>query len=296
MKVLMITGDKNFKPGNERYELQKSAVESLAVVYWGRGSLWPALPAGHFEVVTAQDPLWRGVFGLYVANKISARANIQVHMDLEELSWWKYILAKIVLRRADSIRVVSEKIKKQVEKIKGKAKISVLPVFVDVSTFQHVVRRAHEGKPILWVGRFEAEKDPLRAIDVFKEVLQVEPAATLHMLGKGSLGQRMKEKAANLPVEFPGWQDPARFFDTADAVLCTSLHESWGASIVEALAAGVPVVAPDVGIAREAGAIVVPRNKLAQKLVAVLKEGTQGKLLLRISTKEEWIHQWKNTL
>ena len=296
MKVLVITGDKKFGPGHERYELQKSAVESLAVVYWGRGSLWPKLPAGHFDMVTVQDPLLRGAFGLYVAHKIGERVNIQVHMDLEKLSWWKYILAKIVLHRADTIRVVSNKIKSQVEALGVHAKITVLPVFVDISKFQHVVRREHSSKNILWIGRFEEEKNPKLAIEVLKEVLKVEPAATLVMLGEGSQEQEISTLAAGLPVELPGWQDPSRFLDTADVVLSTSVHESWGASIVEALAAGVPVVAPDVGVAKEAGAIVVPRHKLAEAVVTVLKEGAQGQLLLTMPTKEAWAEQWKKTL
>ena len=56
----MITGDPRFGPGNERYELQKRAVEELSVIYWGKGALWPRIPKGHFDVVTAQDPFWRG--------------------------------------------------------------------------------------------------------------------------------------------------------------------------------------------------------------------------------------------
>jgi hypothetical protein len=59
-----------------------------------------------------------------------------------------------------------------------------------------------------------------------------------------------------------------------DVVLGTlaSPGESWGASIVEALAE-VPGVAPDVGIAKEAGAIVVTRQDLAGTLCDVAKIG-----------------------
>ena len=64
MKVLIITGDKKFGPGHERYELQRSVVDELAVVYWGRGSYWPKLPKERFDVVTTQDPFWRGPWGV----------------------------------------------------------------------------------------------------------------------------------------------------------------------------------------------------------------------------------------
>lgn len=296
MKVLMITGDKRFGPGHERYELQRSVVDELAVVYWGRGSLWPKIPAGQFDVVTVQDPMLRGVFGLRVVKKIKARLNVQVHMDLYALSRWRYVLAQCVLRRADSIRVVSQKIQSQVEHMGVRAKVSVLPIFVDVSKFQRVTPRAHTSKNILWIGRFEVEKDPLLAIKVLQKVLMFEPGAHLRMLGLGSMSQEMSKQAERLPVEFLGWQDPAQFLDTADVVLCTSVHESWGASTVEALAAGVPVVAPDVGVAKEAGATVVSRERLAEAIIQTLKEGSRGKLLLTTPTKEEWAQEWLKTL
>ena len=296
MKVLMITGDKNFKPGHERYDLQRSAVEDLTVLYWGRGSILPKIPAGDFDVVTAQDPFWRGLFALHAASRSGAKCNIQVHTDLSVYKGLKHILAQITLRHADSIRVVSKKIKGQVERVGVTAKITVLPVFVDVSRFHSVVRSVHEGKNILWVGRFEEEKDPLLAVEVLKEVLKTEPSATLVMLGAGSLGQQISERAANLPVETPGWQDPVVFLDTADVALCTSKHESFGASIVEALAAGVPVVSPDVGVAKEAGANVVSYKDLAAEVVKVLESGHKGHLQLTLLTKEAWAQKWKDSL
>ncbi len=299
MNVLMITGDKQFTPGHERYDLQKSAVDVLQVVYWGRGSMWPALPKGQFDVVTAQDPLLRGLFGLYVGKKIAARVNIQVHMDLEALSMWKRALAKFVLRNADTIRVVSEKIKSQVERLGVRATIAVVPVFVDVSRFIKVERVEHVGKNILWIGRLEPEKNPLLAIQVFKEVLKVEPTARLQVLGEGSLRSKMSELAAQLPinaVELKGWQDPVAYLGSADVVLSTSVHESWGASIVEALAAGVPVVAPDVGIAKQAGAHVAKRADLAKEVVQVLQSGQRGDLHITLLSKEAWATQWRHTL
>ena len=117
------------------------------------------------------------------------------------------------------------------------------------------------------------------------------------MLGKGTLEPALHVHAKGLPVEFPGWRsDPKPYLSVADVVLCTSRHESFGASIIEALAAGVPVVAPDVGIAREAGAIVVPREKLAETVIEVLRTRAQGELKLKLFSKEEWAAVWKSSL
>jgi glycosyltransferase involved in cell wall biosynthesis len=296
MNVLMITGDKKFGPGNPRFELQRSVVDGLTVVYWGRGSMFPKIPNGMFDVVTAQDPFWRGLFARRAARKLAARLNIQVHADLRGQSLIKRALARFVLRRADSIRVVSEKIKAQVEAIGVRAPITVLPVYVDAAKFGGAAHLPHDGKNIVWVGRFEPEKNPLAAIEVLKSVRSEVKDAKLVMLGSGGLEGVMRTAAKGLPVEFPGWQDPVPYLQTADVVLSTSRHESWGQSMVEALAAGVPVVASDVGIAKEAGAIVAARSNLTLAIIEVLRSGVRGELKIKLPSAAEWAVLWKKSL
>lgn len=311
MKVLTITGDKNFKPGNERYDIQRGAVEGFDAVYWGRGAMRPTLPAGPFNVVTVQDPFLRGVYAWHVAKRLHARFNVQVHADLDGQAWWRRLVARFVLRRADTIRVVSQKIKTQVEHMGGH-KVSVLPVFIDVEMFRAIpskeIRDLHdEGedvlvaeKVILVVARLEKEKNIKGALDVFKEVLKQVPNAGLYILGDGSQLQELKDYAIEIgiknKVSFAGKRYLYGFYKSADVVLITSFFESFGAVIVEALASGVPVVAPDVGVAKEAGAIVVPRHMLAEAVVRVLTQGGQGELKLALLGKAEWAAAWRKSL
>ena len=139
----MITGDKKMRPGHPRFDLQATQVEKLEVLHWGRGSLWPALPSGSFDVVTVQDPFWRGLFAWRAARLLRARLNVQVHADVAAQSMVKRELAKIVLRHAGSIRVVSKKLKQQVENMKVRAPITILPIFIDVQRFQNIVPQQH---------------------------------------------------------------------------------------------------------------------------------------------------------
>ncbi len=242
-----------------------------------------------FDTVSAQDPFFIGMLAWYVARRHRARFNVQVHADLDGQSFVRHILAHVVLRHADSVRVVSERIKGQVVRMGVVAPVMVLPLYVDISRFKAVERRPE--RMVLWVGRFEEEKDPLLALTILKQV-----DAKLVMLGKGSLEQTLKGRAAGMDVEFPGWQDPLPYLARATAVLCTSPTESWGLSIVEALAAGVPVVSLDVGIAREAGAIVVPRHELAGALRSALDANVHGELKLTLLPEGEWVKRWKESL
>ena len=299
MKVLVITGDNSFRPGHTRFNIQASQV-GLTAMYWRRGSLWPKIPPGHFDVVTVQDPFWRGLFGSYVAWRTGAKFNVQVHTDLSAQNLFRHLLAQVVLRHADSVRVVSEKIREQVLSAGVRAPVFVLPIYVDIEKFKSVKPQSHSQKTILWVGRFEPEKDPLLALEVLHNVRRKISDCKLVMLGTGSMAQQLKTALARFhlasAVEMPGWQDPTSYYAIADVVLCTSKHESYGASIIEALVAGIPVVAPDVGIAREAGAIIAPRERLAEAVAEVLRSGKRGELKLTLPSAEEWAHRWRQTL
>jgi len=129
-------------------------------------------------------------------------------------------------------------------------------------------------------------------------VLEKVPEVKMIMLGSGSLLEKVKGEAEDkkLPVEFPGWQDTVPYLARASLVLSTSKAESWGASIVEALAAGVPVVAPDVGVTREAGAAVVPKEKLADAVFETLRTAPKVTLNIPVLSQQEWVIRWKENL
>lgn len=304
MKVLMISGDKYLldvsSSAYKRLLLQRSKVEQLDVFVWPQkhsySELVKAARANRYDVVTTQDPFWRGLLGWWIARRTGARLNVQVHTDLSAQPFMRRVLADVVLRRADSVRVVSEKIKKQVEQNETRATMYVLPIFVDVERFNKCERKPHDGKIILWAGRFEDEKNPLSAISVLEQVRADGIDARLIMLGSGSLSEKLQNRASGLPVEFPGWKDSRPYMEMADVVLVTSQHESWGANIVEALAARVPVVAPDVGIAKDAGAIVVPREKLAEAVISELKNPTRGTFQLKLLSAGAWSSAWRESL
>lgn len=306
MKVLMISGDPNLmKNGSsvrERHTFHAGVVERLDFFVWPQEhsmkQIFTAAKTQHYDVITAQDPFWRGLLAYIVARRTGARLNLQVHADLKGQSLIRRLLARFLLQRADSVRVVSTRVKEEVAALGTLARITVLPVFVDPHRINAVAPRVHPHftKTILWIGRFESEKNPLGALTVLQVVREQGVEAGMIMLGSGSLEQRLRKAAHTLPVEFPGWQEPIKYLAMADVVLSTSPFESYGASIVEALAAGVAVVATDVGVAKEAGAIVVPQSELAHAVVDVLQHGTRGVLKLQLPSAAEWAKQWRNSL
>ena len=65
----------------------------------------------------------------------------------------------------------------------------------------------------------------------------------------------------------------------ADLVLAPSLYEGYGMVVVEALASGTPVISTDVGVAREAGAIIAEEDDFAKAITTWHESGPkEGKL------------------
>ena len=67
-------------------------------------------------------------------------------------------------------------------------------------------------------------------------------------------------------VIFEKWIDRETLFSyykTVDLFLVTSLYEGYGMTLVEAQAAGCPIISTDVGVAREVGARIIDHDSLS---------------------------------
>lgn len=308
MNVLMVSGDRRIlEEGSEarvRFLLMRAEVDQLDAFVWPQvhamRQIFEAARTNQYDVVTAQDPFWRGLVAWRAARIAHAKLNLQVHTVLARESLVKRCIARFMLPRADSVRVVSESAREELLARHLKARITVLPIYVDLAPFRNVQHQVlhKKDKVILWIGRFEREKNPLAALAVLEEVRDVGIDVRLIMLGSGSMEKALKAAAEPISeyVEFPGWQELPPYLAMADLVISTSKFESYGASIILALAAGVAVVAPDVGIAREAGAIIAERGELATVAVEALKTGVRGNLKLALLDETAWAKKWKETL
>lgn len=105
---------------------------------------------------------------------------------------------------------------------------------------------------VLYVGRIAAEKNLDLAVRAFRAVQQRSPDARYVWVGDGPA--RAALQAANPDFIFAGMQrgeSLARHVASADVFPFPSLSETFGNVILEALAAGLPVVAYREGAARE---------------------------------------------
>jgi glycosyltransferase involved in cell wall biosynthesis len=106
--------------------------------------------------------------------------------------------------------------------------------------------RSDTGKLLLYIGRLSAEKQ----IERIRPVLEAIPEARLALVGDGPHRGRLEEIFAGLPVTFVGYlagEDLAAAYASGDAFVFPSSTETLGLVLLEAMAAGCPVVGANRG-------------------------------------------------
>lgn len=128
------------------------------------------------------------------------------------------------------------------------ARAHYLPNFVPARAAPPAPRALFDtpsGAPLaLALGRLHQNK----GFDVLLEALAAAPGVQLWLAGEGPRDADLKDQARRLGiaarVRFLGWRaDTAALLAAADMLVCPSRHEPLGNVVIEAWAAGVPVIA-----------------------------------------------------
>jgi glycosyltransferase involved in cell wall biosynthesis len=182
------------------------------------------------------------------------------------------------------------------ERIVPPALLQVVPNGIDIDLFRNLPPGTREslrtslglGSDFAWlaVGRFEIPKDYPTMLRAFATVLRRHPQAVLLLVGRGSLQAETEGLADELGirgrVRFLGIrQDVPEVMSAADGYVMSSAWEGMPMVLLEAGAAGLPIVATQVGgnseIVRdgESGFLVQPRDPgaLAEAMLRLMELG-----------------------
>jgi len=132
--------------------------------------------------------------------------------------------------------------------------IEVLPNGINLRSFQSATSANLIGDPrLLYVGRLEHSKGINMLVRSMMRIVDLLPNAVLHVVGDGSLMKPLKDfvnrKALGENIIFHGYisSNLASFYRSADICIVPSVFEAFGITIVEAMAAGKPIIVTKFG-------------------------------------------------
>ncbi len=218
----------------------------------------------------------------------------------------------IVFRRANRILSIAQAVQQDILATNWRVpaeKLSILEDSVDYERFAHCQVSREQSRQLLGVpsdavvfatvGRLTPTKGLPYLMEAFCKVREQLPRAHLVLLGDGHARGELERQAAATPhgkaIHFLGHRDHIeQFFKGMDVFVMASLAEGVGRALLEAMAAGVPVVSTRVGGIPEVinepsvGFLVPPRDvkALAQAMIHVACMSDQQRAAIATAGQE----------
>jgi len=252
--------------------------------------------AQSFSIVHTHSPFITGWLGARVARRTNVPLVFTYHTQLEEYAHYVPFeahatrtaasqLTRSYANAADAVIVPTLSMRARLRDLGVRTRIEVVPSGIDVALFargrrSNALRQRLGVAPgesmILSVGRLGREKNLELSIEAFAKL--GDPSARFVIVGDGPHREALQRFAARAGVE--SRTTFAREFDrsalpdayaSADAFIFTSVSETQGLVLVEALAAGARIVAVDTPQTREVlgGAAEIVRSDAAELAAAL---------------------------
>lgn len=229
------------------------------------------LPSLKLDVIHAHHPILMGRAAARKAEELDLPLVFTHHTRYKEYSHYFALPQEFVkdvierwigdyMARCDHVIVPSGSVRDLLVETYGiRGEVTVLPTGVNTTHFREGdgSRVRHErgwgdDKVLISVGRLALEKNWETMLEAMPAVLTRHPAARLVILGGGPDEKELREKAKELGisehVEFVGmvpFESVPDYLHAADLFVFASITETQGLVTLEAMAAGLPVVAVD---------------------------------------------------
>jgi len=194
-------------------------------------------------------------------------------MDRRIIQASKAIATSSEFNKAEMLRLYGKKVKEKIRVVP----LGFSPEFIRAGKNQTVLDKYHIESPyILYVGRIEEKKNIIRLVQAFGEV-RAKIKCQLVLIGKSRVGHEEIVKEINKSeyqkdikeLGFVPKEELPAFYASASAFAFPSLYEGFGLPVLEAFAAGVPVLtSKGIGSAEVGGDAVLTVNPTKVEEVA----------------------------
>ena len=165
-----------------------------------------------------------------------------------------YFYAWMTYHRFDRVYTLNDEARRMLARL-NYHRTGLLGLGVDIDQFSPDHRdpdfRAELGLPpsdgplLIYAGRLDNEKRAYVLTEMFKQ-LPREMGAQMVLMGDGKLREILQDEAKGLPIAFPGYETNrrvlARALASSDIYVSGMADETFGISVLEAQASGLPVV------------------------------------------------------
>jgi glycosyltransferase involved in cell wall biosynthesis len=190
-----------------------------------------------------------------VYNLVNRYPGMRVMTDEIELQRKAFSKAQVIVAISDNTR-------KSIIDLFPEYKDKICTIYNGIDV-ERVNKLSHEkaqeklrSPAVIFIGRLEEGKDPLRALDIFERVHSLSPDTNMYYLGYGDLTDKVSEGIIRYGLEekvhLLGYYDnPFPIIKQADVTIMTSKSEGFPMALLESVALGVPFVSTVVGGSNE---------------------------------------------
>ncbi len=233
------------------------------------------------DVIHAHSLIWAGYAASKIAKMFPVNYVVTEHrgrfinnqyVNESEKKEMSLVQVKKALQGASKVLCVSSKLIPYLQKVCPEAKLEVLANMVDVDRFIMKRSTVHQACQFICVAHVTPLKGHETLLQAFASVASKDKDVSLTIVGDGWYLNQVKELAVELNLEnrvsFTGnlaASEVVSALQQADVFVLPSQYEAFGVVYIEAMSAGLPVIATNTGgavdfVNKENGILVEPNN------------------------------------
>lgn len=235
------------------------------------------------------------------------------------LPWrFKNIISKPILKNANGVIVLTEDMKREVQKIYDR-EVFVIPNGINLERFENLSKEVSRKrlkikeaeKIIIFIGGMRPVKGIKYLIEAMKIVTDKNKNKRLFIVGDGEERKYLEDLVRNLNLEkyitfigkVPNEKIP-EYMAASDVFVLPSLSEGLPVTVLEAMASGLPIVAtnvrglPEIIKNGENGFLVKPKSteQIAEKVLLLLEDDVLRERISKNNREEVKKYSWENVV
>jgi len=292
--------DEGWEPARIVPDLGRMPWTVEAIRYSLAARNWLRANRRSYDLVHAHGDFPEALCALALSRRLKCPAMCTIHASFGQRRWLWDALRRYAFGRLQHVCCVSRNTADELQALGVKTPVTVQHSGTRVAPLREIPRDTSPPPRLVAVGRLAPLKGFSYLLEATRELLQEWPDLQVDILGDGELRDELRAAAADLPgVTFHGGVDRDTVYRhlrrasifVLPSVDLPTIREGLPTTVIEALAAGVPVVATDVAgvpevVKHEENGLLVQQGDAAALTAAIARLLREPELAARLSSTE----------